>query len=143
MPEIGEYTENTGSYSHIGNMQLTDGETAKLFLVQVSAFYSSSPALYFIEYQHEYFFLPSISIGMGKATDIEKILSLQKWILRADLHLFEESKFLGIFGEDYSVPSTIVFQKNQKTYTLSLIRRMATTFSSENLRKLDDLSVQV
>lgn len=140
-PDIGAYTEYTGSYMHVADIELSSSTIARLFFVQVSVFYSHSQTLYFIEYRWQYYFLPSISIDENES-DIMDILSLQKWLIREGVHLFEESRFIDIFDQDYALPQTISYPKNGKNYTLTLKKRTNTLFSSGNLRIIQDLSYQ-
>lgn len=139
VPENWEYTENTGSYIHVGNLEFSNGKIGKLFYVTVDAFYSHSPTFYFMEYEGEYYAIPSISISANEETDIEQILTLQKWLIWKNIHLFEEARFTDIFAKDFTLISSIPFTKNDKKYTLSLKKRVSTPFSLANLRKIEGI----
>ncbi|MDD2693423.1 MAG: hypothetical protein PHY14_00650 [Candidatus Gracilibacteria bacterium] len=142
------YTESTGSYRELGTIHLTDHSSGTLFSLGTSAFYGlENSTFYFIAYNGEYYFLPSIPYTPGTnrldtPTKIGKILRLKSQ-LQKPVHLFEEAKFLPIIGKSYEIPTTIKWKKDRKNYTLTFIGRQNIPFSSENLQKLDDLSKQV
>ena len=141
------YTENTGSYRELGTIHLTDHSSGTLFSLWTSAFYGlENTTFYFIVYNDEYYFLPSIPYTPGTnhldtPTKIGKILRLKSQI-KKPIHLFEEEKFLPLLGKSYEIPATIKWKKDRRNYTLTFIGRQNIPFSSENLQKLDDLSKQ-
>lgn len=105
-------------------------------------------SLYFIEWDGQYFLIPNISYGIqltgsGEATTIEKVIFVQAQLVKKDIHLFDEKRFLDILSKDFSLPETASFIQSNHTYTLNFVRREAVLFSQNNLRKLDDLSLQI
>lgn len=147
VPAFGSYNEYAGSYQEVATITLQNHETAVLFFVKASAFYSPWSVFYFIAYHGEYYFLPSISYSLGyddpnPLAGIGQIITLKSQIQKP-IHLFEETKFLPLLGKSYEIPATIKWKKDRKNYTLTFVNRQPTPFSPENLRKLDDLSAQV
>ncbi len=142
------YGEQTGSYLHVANITMSDTAVARLISVQLYGFMMNPATVYFIEWNGQYYFIPSISYGIsqsgsGETDTIEQIALVQKQLVRDDIHLFDEKHFVGIISPNFSIPKKISLSQNNHTYTLNFVKREKVLFSEKNLRKLDNLSIQI